>query len=147
MIELAYDYTERSAFEWFVEYLEWNSSPLWKHVESEIGQFGSHSNMTEATRDLVGVRHKREESIAALVGRVLALAKVVYSDPAKRRDPVVQAQLAEYFTDAMYNSLIQQDVARDSPETLDNAFALAKRSEALLIRLGREGRSKVGEHK
>lgn len=71
---------ERPASEWFGDYLEKNSNPSWKELETEInGQFGRYSNMTKASRALVDVRQKREESVAALVGRVSALAKVSYS--------------------------------------------------------------------
>lgn len=51
------------------------------------GQFGSHSRMTEAAMDLVGVRQKREESIATMAGGVSVLTKVAYSDTAKKKGP------------------------------------------------------------
>lgn len=51
----------------FGDYLERNSSPSWKNVESEIcGQFGSHSSMIKTARALVGIWQKWEESIAVL---------------------------------------------------------------------------------
>lgn len=49
----------------------------------------------------------------------------------------MHAQLAEYFIDALHNSLIREYVAKDSIETLDDTFDSAKRSEALLTRLVR----------
>lgn len=67
---------------------------------------------------------------------MLALARVAYTDHAKRRDLMV---LAEYFTDVLYNPLIMEDVARDSPGTLDDAFTSARSSESLLKRLGQLG--------
>lgn len=77
-----------------------------------------------------------------MAGRVLALAKVAYTDPAKRGDAMVQAQLAEWFTDALHN-LIRVDGTSDSTETFDDVFALAK-TEAFLTRLWREATSVGG---
>lgn len=76
MISLGYDYSEGPTSEWFGDYLEKNSSPSWKKLETEInGQFGGYSNMTEASRALVGFSQKRVESIVALVGQVFSYSK------------------------------------------------------------------------
>ena len=36
----------------------------------------------------------------------------------------------------LQNPLLREDIARDSPETLENTFAMARQSEALLIKFG-----------
>lgn len=52
---------------------------------------------------------------------------MIYSDLAKRGDPVVPTQRAKYFTDALYNPLIRENLSRDFPGILDNAFASARK--------------------
>lgn len=56
--------------------------------------------MSKVARALVGMSKKVGESIEALSGRILALAKIAYINLDKRSDPVIQVQLAEFFTDA-----------------------------------------------
>lgn len=54
-----------------------------------------NSATIRAAIDLVVVGKKREESIAVLADGVSALTNVAYSDPAKRRDTVLQTQIVE----------------------------------------------------
>ena len=136
MIRMAYDYTEGTASEWLGE-LEGKSNLSWKDVELEMkGHFGSYISMTNVPWELVEIRQKQEESIAALAGRLSILVELAYTDPTRRRDSVVQAQLAEYLMDALENPLIRKDVVSDSPEKMECEFASAWNSEVLLTRLG-----------
>lgn len=62
---------------------------------------------------------------------VLDLAKIVYVNSEKWSNPVIEPKSAEFFMDTLQNPLIREDVARDSPDTLDSAFMLAKDSLTL----------------
>lgn len=64
-------------------------------------------SITEAARALVKMRQKDKMSIATLAG--LSEGHVH-----QLRSKVLQVQLARYFTDALSNTLIREDVVRNS---------------------------------
>ena len=139
MISLAYDYTEGAAWEWIGEYLDkYKAQTTWKMFEHDIQRhFRSHSSRKEAAQALVGMRQIDGETIAHLGGRMSVLAKVAYPDTDRRNDPTTQVHLAEFFTDALSNPLLWEDVARAQPNTLEEAFSQTRRADALLLRLGK----------
>ena len=120
MISSAYDYIKGTALEWIGEYLDkYKAQTTWKMFEHDIQKhFGSHSSQTEAARSLVEMRQINGETIAHLVSRMSVLTKVAYPNTAGRNYPVTQAQLAEFFTDALCSLLLREDVARAQPNTL-----------------------------
>lgn len=80
----------------------------WDKIEKEVTQCGTFSNMNKAAKALAEMQQK-ERSV--LSSRILDLALMAYVSPDKRDNSDIQAWLAEYFTDALKDLLIREDVA------------------------------------
>ena len=65
----------------------------------------------------------------------MGLSKVAFKDAVQREGEAVQAQLAEYYTEAIENTFVREDTARAAPASLAKAFATAGKSLRLYNRL------------
>ena len=74
----------------------------WKELEKQLNlQYGDCMNTAEAKRELEGIKQGNCETLAKLASRVHELAKVVFQDEKQIETSEVQAQLAQYFIDAL----------------------------------------------
>ena len=91
--------------------------------------------MTDTARALIKIKLREGETLSELASRVLGLAKVAFKDAVQCEGEAVQAQLAEYYTDAIENTFVREDTARAAPASLVEAFVTAGKSLRLYNRL------------
>ena len=72
---------------------------------------------------------------AELANRMMKLARIAYKDVGHREGHSVLLQLIEYFIDALNNSFIKEDVARENLDMLSETLTMARDSEKLFQRL------------
>lgn len=136
LVNLAYDYSDGVVSEYIGLYLDDNPESNWGDLLEQLtNQYSDYTSATDAARALIKIKQREGETLSELASRVLGLAKVAYKDAVQRDGEAVQAQLAEYYTDAIENAFVREDTARAAPASLAEAFATAGKSLRLYNRL------------
>ena len=112
-MNLAYDYSDVVLSEYIGLYLDDSPGCNWGDLlEQLINQYSDNTSATDAARALIKIKQREGETLSELAGRVLGLAMVAYKDAVQREREAVQAQQAEYYTDAIENMFVREDTAR-----------------------------------
>ena len=146
-MNLAYDYSDGVVSEYIGLYLDDNPGCKWGDLLEQLtNQYSDYTSATDAARTLIKIKQREGETFSELASRVLGLAKVAYKDAVQREGEAVQAQLAEYYTDAIENTFVREDTARAAPASLAEAFTTTGKSLRLYNRLtASQGRGWPGE--
>ena len=81
LINLAYDFSDGILSEWIGNYHDDHPDIPNKDLFEELtAQYGEFANSTDATRALMKVKLKKDESLAELASRMSNLAKLAYQD-------------------------------------------------------------------
>ena len=136
LVNLAYDYSDGVVSEYIGLYFDDNPENDWGDLLEQLtNQYSDYTSATDAARTLIKTMQRKVETLSEQASRVLGLANVAYEVAVQHEGEKVQAQLAEYFTDAIENTSVREDTARAALASLVEAFVTAGKSLRLYNRL------------
>ena len=116
----------------------------WAQMKEELQtEYAGEPSALEAMRSLAKVKQKEGEALIELGERIRGLLLLAYPQEDIRSTPVLQAQLADCYIDALRDE-VKKEVLKAEPEDVTRAVHLAKRNQNILERVRKRhgGRNK-----
>ena len=108
----------------------------WAQLREELqAEYAGEPSALEAMRSLAEVRQRENETLVELGERIRGLSLLAYPQEDIRSMPVLQAQLADCYIDALRDEEIKKEVVKAEPEDVTRAVHLARRNKNFLERV------------
>ena len=108
----------------------------WAQLREELqAEYAGEPLVLEAMRSLAEVRQRENETLVELGERIRGLSLLAYPQEDIRSTPVLQAQLADCYIDALRDEEIKKEVVKAEPEDVTRAVHLARRNKNFLERV------------
>ena len=115
----------------------------WAQMKEELqAEYTGEPSALEAMRSLAEVRQKEDETVVELGERIRGLLLLAYPQEDIRSTPVLQAQLADCYVDALRDEEVKKEVLKAEPENVTRAVHLARRNKNFLERVRRHSGQK-----
>ena len=108
-------------------------------------EYAGEPSALEAMRSLAEVRQKEDETLVELGERIRELSLLAYPQEDIRSTPVLQAQLADCYIDALRDKEIKKEIVKAEPEDVTRAVHLARRNKNFLERVRKRHRGQKQE--
>ena len=108
-------------------------------------EYAGEPSALEAMRSLAEVRQKEDETHVELGAGIRGLSLLAYPQGDIRSAPVLQAQLADCYIDALWDEEMEKEVVRAEPEDVTRAVHLAWRNKNFLERVRKRHRGQKQE--
>ena len=118
----------------------------WAQMREELqAEYAGEPSALEAMRSLAEVRKKEDETLVELGERIRGLSLLAYPQEDIRSTPVLQAQLADCYIDALQDEEIKKEVVKAEPGDVTRAVHLARRNKNFLERVRKRHRGQKQE--
>ena len=121
--------------------MEQSPGLTWAELKEELQtEYAGEPLALEAMRSLAEVKQKQGETLVELGERIRELSLLAYPHKDIRLTPVLQAQLADCYIDALRDKEIKKEVLKAELEDVTRAVHLARRNQNFLERLRKRHR-------
>ena len=145
LVLLAYETVAGAASDFIEKIMGENPGVTWTELRERLeAEYADEPSVLEAMRSLAEIRQKEGETLVELGERINGLSQLAFPQENMRLTPVLQAQWADCYIDALCDEEIKKEILKAEPEDLARAVQLARRNKNFIerIRKRRQGQSK-----
>ena len=136
MILLAFETAVGAPSDFIEKRMEKSPGLTWAELKEELQtEYAGEPSALEAMRSLAEVKQKQGETLVELGERIRELLLLAYPREDIRLTPVLQAQLADCYINALQDKEIKEEVLKAEPEDVTRVVHLARRIQNFLKRL------------